>query len=475
MRKLALLLPLAWRSLWRNPRRTLITLVVIAVGMWSILIFDVMFAAVGQSSRDQALKVMTGEGQIHAAGYINDPNVTYSFPFPTGALLGVLNSSQIEAWTARVRVPAILQSEYETRPVTLAGVSPASEARISILPSSIAAGRYLAGDSDAGIVLGRDLVTHLKTRLGKRVILMTQAKDGHLSQQGFVIVGIYGATQPVEDEFVFTGRATAQTLLGIGSDVSEISFDARPEGALDTVVAELKQAWTADRPDANLSTNHHGPIQSGHPASRARLWPTAVGHLREQTSQRSNTPGWPAFAGHGELRGSGPGHGEYVALDIEPWTQFSPIAAAIESVSSTYTAVWLLIMFVLMAIGIVNTQLMAVFERTREFGLLQALGMRPSMIVFMVSVESAMLVGLGVAAGIGLAALTLAPFSHGLDLGFLASGIDRYGLGRFLYPKLDPAIAIGPGLTVWVLGILATLWPARRAARTAPVVAMAQA
>lgn len=405
--QLRLLIPLSWRSLWRNPRRTIITALVVSVGLWSILTFAVLLRAWSESSRDTTLKLMTGEGQIHAAGYIDDPTVDHRMAPPGDALARVLNSPAVKAYAPRVRVSAIVLSEYKTLPITLAGVVPAEERKLSVLPHQVALGRYLAGPADIGIVLGRKLALRLKTRVGKRVVVMVQDAHGKLAERAFPVVGLFAAPEQTEDEFAFTGIETAQGFAGIGNDISEIVFDAESDEALEPLLADLRRA----------------------------------------------APG----------------------LDIQSWKTLAPLAYAVASFFDDFVMMWLWMMFVLMAIGIVNTQLMAIFERMREFGLLQALGMRPRLVLMEVALESTFLIGIGVLAGAVLAIATVQAFPNGLDLGFLGRGAESVGAGRILYPRVHAGDFILYSAVVWVLGVVATLWPAWRASRVSPVLAMARA
>lgn len=404
MDRLHLLVPLAWRSLWRNPRRTIITLIVVAAGVWSILAFAAVSRAWEESSRNTTIQLMTGEGQIHAHGYLDDPTVAHRMAKPHGALATVLHGPLVSAYAPRVRIAAIVQSEYKTLPMTLVGVSPEAERRVSVLPSQITKGRYLRDAKDQGIVLGRHLAKRLKTRVGKRVVVMAQNADGKSEERAFRVIGLFGSTQAAEDEFGFTGLATAQGFTGIGTDLSEIAFDAPSGKALPALITAL--------------------------------------------------------------RGAAP------SLDVKSWKTLAPLAAAVSSFFESFVYMWLLVVFVLVAFGIVNTQLMAVFERTREFGLLRALGMRPRLVLLDVAIESVFLIGLGVLLGAGLGLATVEAFPNGLDLGFLARGAELFGAGHILYLRFNAHDFLVYSLIVWVLGVLATLWPAHQASHVSPVEAI---
>jgi ABC-type antimicrobial peptide transport system permease subunit len=125
-----------------------------------------------------------------------------------------------------------------------------------------------------------------------------------------------------------------------------------------------------------------------------------------------------------------------------------------------------------MAFGLVNTLLMAVWERTREFGLVQALGMKPSLILRQVLVESFILLTLGTVLGGLLALGTLALFQNGIDFSAYAAGAEMWGMSKVIYPTLGRWDVITAIAFIVVFGVLASLYPAIRAARKTPVEAI---
>jgi len=156
-------------------------------------------------------------------------------------------------------------------------------------------------------------------------------------------------------------------------------------------------------------------------------------------------------------------------VDVQPWTVLEPMAQAIVALAQAWIWMFFVVMYIAMAFGLVNTLLMAVLERTREFGMLQALGMRPRLILIQVLFESCFLLAAGTAAGLGLAAGTLALLRDGINLTFLAQGAEMWGIGKVIYPTAAASDVIGAVGLVVVLGIASSLYPAWRASRRVPV------
>jgi ABC-type antimicrobial peptide transport system permease subunit len=134
---------------------------------------------------------------------------------------------------------------------------------------------------------------------------------------------------------------------------------------------------------------------------------------------------------------------------------------------------WFVTVFVAMGFGLVNTILMAVFERIREFGLLRSLGMKPRWIVFEVLIESFFLLLIGSALGNLLGLLSVLALRHtGIDLSAFAAGMEFAGMSRVIFPIVEIKDIISANVTVFVLGLSVSLYPAFKAARFTPVQAM---
>ncbi|MDX1810849.1 MAG: FtsX-like permease family protein, partial [Gammaproteobacteria bacterium] len=108
-------------------------------------------------------------------------------------------------------------------------------------------------------------------------------------------------------------------------------------------------------------------------------------------------------------------------------------------------------------------------ERMREFGLLQALGMLPRLILSLVLLESLFLIGIGALLGFVTGVATVLAFHDGIDMGVLAKGAMMIGAGRMFYPEINLLQAVYIVLFVWIMGVITSIYPAYRASREVPV------
>lgn len=237
---------MAWRNLWRNHRRTLIMLTAIGLGVWAMIFMTALMRGMVQDMVDNAVANYLDHGQLRRPGYADDPAIEHRFRL-TEALRLALDAQAADrqplTWSPRLRLPAMITAERDSTGLWLLAIDPARDAPLSFLRDSIVEGRYLQDSHDQGLIIGAALARKLDTGLGRRLVLLSQDPDNRVADRGFRVVGIYRARlAAVEEQFVFTGLATAQALLGIQGQVTEIGWQSGDLAAAPAIARQLALA-----------------------------------------------------------------------------------------------------------------------------------------------------------------------------------------------------------------------------------------
>ena len=398
---------LAWRNLWRNRRRTAIMLAAISVGVWAMIFLTALTQGMVNDMIRDGLSVLPGHVQVHHPGYRDDPSIANLIPVADSELQDRFGSAGFRDWATRIRVPAVISSERETRGITLLGIDPARERNFTFVDLETLDGRFLDGADDRGIVIGRKLADTLETGTGKRVVVMSQDPDNELADRGFRVIGVYRANLPsYEEQFVLIGKSTAQQFLDVRDRVTEVV------------------ALGDDFRDVD-------PVLGG---VRALM---------------QNDP-----------------------VDVAAWQDLDTYLGAMLPVMDSFVLVWVIVIFLALSFGLVNTLVMSVFERVREIGVMLALGMRPSAIRWQIVVESMLLLVLGLAIGNALSFASTYAIRDGIDVSVVAEGMEMMGASARLVPDLTVDNVVLANAVVLLLGFLASLSPAWRASRYDPIEAI---
>jgi len=158
--------------------------------------------------------------------------------------------------------------------------------------------------------------------------------------------------------------------------------------------------------------------------------------------------------------------------EVLTWMELDPYAKAMLASANGYIYVIIVVIFIALSFGLVNTLVMAIFERTREIALVHALGLSPGWIAVQILLEAGFLIIIGMLIGNSLAFASLLPMLDGVDLSIVSEGLDMFGMSSVLKPTILGTDIFMANLLVIVLGLLACLLPAWRAAQKAPASAL---
>ncbi len=413
----ATLAMLAWRNLWRNRRRTLITLTTIAFGFGlSVLLIGLNDGGHNSMIRN-AINMGEGHLTVQPPGYLESPaNHRY---LADGARLSTLLGALAVAGgiEPRISLQVLASTAHNSVGAGLEGIVPRGDSRARMLEPALVGGEWLEEGDARGIVIGDGMARKLKVPVGGKVVLMAGERGGDTQAQLARVRGIFDSRVDELDDFLILGDLELARRFLVG------------EGADPVREPVTRFAVFLDDPDS------------------VTYWKRAV----------SST-----LAGESA-----------VALD---WREMMPQLVQFIAVDDAGAYVFLVLVLMMVVFGILNTVLMSVLERTREFGLLRALGLGRRQLLMLVCCETLALSVLAVVTGwvVGGGAHWWLS-RHGVDFSALISGGTAI-MGTFMDPVVYTELSAGRVWQLTVIVFVATLasgiYPALKAVRVTPVQAL---
>ncbi len=407
---------MAWRNIWRNPRRTILT--ISAVAFASILLVFMLSFQFGSYDAmiNSSVKIQTGHLQIQAKGYQDKQSIQRVVPHPDEVGEIVNSLPEVDAYTFRAKAFSLVSSKERTYGVVVTGIDPAGEAEVSTLKNSIRRGRYLSQDDQnresPQALVGKLLARNLRVGLGDELTVLGQGRDGSIAATVVKIKGIYSSGLDAFD------RNAIHIPLKLFQDIYSM------QGAVHQVVVVAKSLKDVSEIKKTVS----------------------AGIKNIDKKHFLTVLDWEALM---------PGLRQAIEMDL---------------VSGI---IYYLILIMVVAFSILNTFLMAIFERTQEFGVLMAIGTSPGRLTRLLLIESLSMTMIGIITGVVIGCLVTGYFQiHGIDISGASELLGQYGISGRLHPKLSLLSATSGPAVVLMITFLAALYPALKVRGLKPVEAL---
>ncbi len=410
-----LLLLLGWRNLWRNVRRTALTAAGVAFAVF--LVVSAMCIQLGSyaTMKETATSLLAGHLQLQNARYVEDERVEDALPQAAALVRRIAEVPGVLAVAPRVEAFALASAAERSFGVQVVGVDARAEAGVVNFHERIYAGEKVG--SEDGAVIGEALARNLGVELGDELVLLGSASRGGVAAMALTVRGLFRTgIADLDRSLLLAEIGAVRDAFGLEDRAHRLVVRTSDLGAVEQVTQRLRRAL-----------------------------PTR----------------WPERDGG-------------VPLAVRPWSEVMPDLRQAIEIDRLSGELFYWIIIVLVAFSVVNTFIMTVFERTREFGMLVAIGMRPARIVMMLQWEAAFMWAIGSAVGIALAVVLIAWLSRtGIYLGAELEALAReMYMPTRLYPAFTSEALLTAPLVMFLGTQIAAVLPSLRLRRLQPVEAL---
>jgi len=405
---------LAWKNIWRNKRRTLITINAIGIGVMALVALYNYYDGFHEQLVHNVIRYQSGHLVVTAPSYHTRMATQLYMPDTQKVVSWIQKRPEIKAFSHRIVVQGLVSTAQGSSNIVFAGIEPEREKYITSFSENMVQGDYFRNQNTKSILLGEELAQILKAKIGSKVVALAQGIDGSIGNELFFVSGIFRTQSDFDKNMAFIRIQDARQLLSLKSTAAH------------QVALVLSSGETLSDTQAEFRKSFGKPSDSG--------------------------------------------------FQILNWKQVQrPLMAMIELNKSANRLLMMIIIFVA-SLGIANSILMSLLERTREFGVMMAMGTTKKEVIRMVLLETLLLSSVGVAFGNILGCLvTLFFHKHGFDLAWLTSQnivVQGTIIQTVSYPQVRLGNSLFISLVVFSLTFVVSVIPIRHVTRLNPIKAL---
>jgi putative ABC transport system permease protein len=416
-------LSIAWRNVLRNKKRSMITIFAIGFGLMAMIFMWGIYDGLTPLMIDNMTNTFMGHMEISTSEYVDKNQLEFAITDGAPLLEALTDVEGLAAFSPRLQVFGLLSYAENSRGGAIIGIDPEMEAQLGRIDDSIEeGGRFLSAPNE--LIIGSKLAENLGVGLGDEILIVTSNRFNNMSYLGpMPIVGLVNTGVPEFDSnTAFVDRKMLAEAVFIDSSVEYLNPEVEivdPNQVMTSIAIKLERSDELPEIAASLGTIV--------PENKLlRTW-----------------------------------------KEIAPWVDQSI------ALREAFGYFLLGIVLIIVIAGILNTVLMSVMERTREFGIMRALGTKGRQIFLMVSMESIMLGVVGIVIG-SVAGLLLNIIFNKVGLNIYGT-IDQELMGQFymldpmVYPQINLDHFLSTCLIILISVVLISLYPARKASKMEPV------
>ena len=239
-------LTLAWRNIWRNKRRSFITIGSITFAVFLACIMRSMQLGSYERMIENAARFYTGYIQVHKNGFWDDKTIDNSFKYNNSLISNIENTPGVEVAVPRVESFALAAFGTKTKGAMVLGIVPEKENQLTLVKDKLVEGSYL-NDDDKSVMIGQGLAEYLKANIGDTIVLIGQGYHGSNAAGIYPVKGIMKFPVPVQNnQTIYLPLKEAQWFYNVENQLTSISLVVDKAKNVDRIVADIiSQADTA--------------------------------------------------------------------------------------------------------------------------------------------------------------------------------------------------------------------------------------